>query len=113
VVIQVSSADPKTHALALSNAVNIQKHYGIDNIAVEIVAYGPGLSMLTKQSSVTERVSSLMIEEITFTACGNTMDTIAHNTGKQPELIKGVGKVQTGLARIIELQEQGYSYVKP
>ena len=113
VVIQVSTADPKVHALALSNAVNLQKHYGIDNIAIEIVAYGPGLSIFTKQSTVLERVTSLIVEDVTFTACGNTMDTIARNTGKQPELIEGVGKVQTGLARIIELQEQGYSYVRP
>ena len=37
--------------LALNNAVNLQKSLGQDNVAIEIVAYGPGLSLLTDQSS--------------------------------------------------------------
>ena len=112
-VIQVSTDDLRTQEMALSNVVNLQKHYGIDNIEIEIVAYGPGLGMLTNKSRVLERITSLSQQEVTFTACGNTMDTVEKKTGVAPTLIKGVGKVQTGVARIMELQEQGYSYVRP
>ena len=42
VVIQVSTADPLTQKIALNNAVNVQKALGMDNVDVEIVAYGPG-----------------------------------------------------------------------
>ena len=41
-MIQVSTDDPRTQKIALNNAVNMQKLYGIDNITIEIVAYGPG-----------------------------------------------------------------------
>ena len=72
-VIQVSTDDPRTQKIALNNAVNLQKHYGMDNIQIEIVAYGPGLGMLTQNSPEASRISSLALQDITFSACGNTM----------------------------------------
>ncbi len=39
-VIQVSTDDARTQRIALNNAVNLQKLYGVDNIQIEIVAYG-------------------------------------------------------------------------
>ena len=112
-VIQVSTDDPRTQRIALNNVVNLQKYYGIDNIDIEIVAYGPGLGLVTSESPEAARVSSLTMQQVTFTACGNTMDTINRKTGKMPELIDGVGQVTAGVARIIELQEQGYAYIRP
>ncbi len=113
VVIQVSSADAKTQGIALNNTVNLQKLYGIDNIAIEIVAFGPGLSILTKGSKQNARVESLAMQEVTFSACMNTMDKIKAKTGKLPILSEGVGTVRAGAARIIELQEEGYAYLRP
>ncbi len=112
-IIQINTDDPKTQSQALSNIVNLQKHYGIDNIEIEVVAYGPGLHMVTTKSPLQQRISSLMQSDVVFTACGNTLDTIHETTGKKPVVIEGVGNVQTGIARIIELQEAGWSYVRP
>ena len=113
IVIQVSTNDPVTQTIALNNAVNMQKHYGIDNIAIEVVAYGPGLGLLTKKSEQGERVESLAMQDITFSACGNTMKKVAKKSGKMPVLLEGVQEVEAGVARIMELQEQGYAYVRP
>ena len=112
-VIQVSSDDPVTQKIALNNAVNVQKLYGMDNIAIEIVAYGPGLGMLTTKSEEAGRVKSLALQNITFSACGNTMANIEKKTGKKPQLVEGVGVVEAGVARIMALQEEGYSYLRP
>ena len=49
-VIQVSTDDVRTHNIAMNNAVNLQKALGQVNIIIEIVAYGPGLTMLTPKS---------------------------------------------------------------
>jgi uncharacterized protein len=46
-VILVSTDAPRTQKIALNNAVNLQNLYGMDSITIEIVAYGPGLGMLT------------------------------------------------------------------
>jgi len=113
IVIQVSTDDPRTQKIAMNNAVNLQKHYGIDNIAIEIVAYGPGLGMLTSKSKSADRVESLAMSDITFSACGNTMAKVAKKSGQMPVLLEGVQQVQAGVARIMELQEQGYAYVRP
>jgi intracellular sulfur oxidation DsrE/DsrF family protein len=113
IVIQVSTDDPRTQKIALNNAVNMQKMYGIDNIDIEIVAYGPGLGLLTKKSTQASRVTSLAMQDITFSACGNTMKLVEKKTGKMPKLLEGVGQVTAGVARIMELQQQGYAYIRP
>jgi intracellular sulfur oxidation DsrE/DsrF family protein len=113
IVIQVSTDDARTQKIALNNAVNVQKLYGIDNVAIEIVAYGPGLGILTTKSKEAARVKSLAMQNIKFSACGNTMAKIEKKTGKKPQLTEGVGTVKAGVARIMALQEQGYAYLRP
>jgi len=113
-VIQVSTDDARTQRIAINNAVNVMKAYGPGNVDVEIVAYGPGLSLLTKKSKQAGRIKDLALnDEITFSACNNTMKKITKKTGKRPKLISGVKVVPAGVTRIIELQEKGYSYIRP
>ena len=113
VVIQVSTDDARTQTIAMNNAVNIQKALGMDNVDVEIVAYGPGLGMLTTKNKASSRVSSLAMQDITFSACANTMSKMHKKSGKKPILTEGVTVVPAGVLRIMELQQQGYSYIRP
>ena len=113
VVIQVSSSNLKTQNLALNNAVNLQKYYGMDNVKVEVVAYGPGLSIMTNKSKLSKRVSSLAMGDIRFSACHNTMMAVKRRTGKLPHLGEVVKIVPSGVVRIEQLQEQGYAYIRP
>ncbi len=112
-VIQVSTDDPRTQKIALNNAVNLQALYGIDNVDIEIVAYGPGLGLLTPKNKQAARVKSLAMQNITFSACQNTMNKIKKKKGHLPKLTEGVGQVKAGVARIMELQEEGYAYIRP
>ncbi len=112
-VIQVSSDDVRTQNIAMNNAVNLQKSLGADNVQIEIVAYGPGLTMMTPKSPASKRIPSLAMQEITFSACGNTKAKMEKKTGKTVELVEGVQIVEAGVLRILELQEQGYSYIRP
>ena len=112
-VIQVSTDDPRTQKIALNNAANLQKLYGMDNVVIEIVAYGPGLGLLTQKSGQADRVTSLAMQNIHFSACGNTMKKVAEKSGKMPKLLEGVDQVTAGVARIMELQQQGYAYIRP
>lgn len=113
IVIQVSTDDARTQTIALNNAVNLQKAFGRDNVDVQVVAYGPGLSLLTKNSKNRERVESLAVEGVSFNACANTMRKIERKKGKKPELAEGVKVVSGGVKHILELQEQGYGYIRP
>jgi len=112
-VIQVSTDDVRTQNIAMNNAVNLQKALGQDNIIIEIVAYGPGLKMLTSESPASKRVPSLAQQDIIFSACGNTKAKMEQKSGKKIELVEGVGMVPAGVLRIMELQELGYAYIRP
>ena len=112
-VIQVSTNDPGKQHLALSNVYNLQKYYGIDNIEIEVVAYGPGISLLYPEGKEAARVRSLMAQDVVFTGCQNTLDTIKASSGKEPQLIEDVEIVRAGVARILQLQDQGFKYLYP
>jgi hypothetical protein len=113
IVIQVSTDDVRTQNIAMNNAVNLQKALGQDNVAIEIVAYGPGLTMLTPKSKASKRVPNLAMQDITFSACGNTKSKMENKSGKSVALVEGVRVVPAGVLRIMELQEAGWSYVRP
>ncbi len=113
VVIQVSTDDARTQKIAMNNAINLQKALGQDNVVIEIVAYGPGLGMLTTKSAQADRVKSFAMQDIKFSACNNTMMKMEKKSGKKPVLVEGVEVTQAGVLRIMELQEQGYSYIRP
>ncbi len=112
-VLQVSSGDESVQALALDNAINVQKALGIDNVDIEVVAWGPGLSLLTQNNPLGERVANLLQFDIRFTACGNTIDTQTRATGVPPQLLDGVAVVPAGVVHIMNLHQQGYVYIKP
>ncbi len=112
-VLHVVSRDLESQKVALNNAANILKYYGPENITVEVVANGPGLTLLTKDSKQAERIPALIKNGVRMSACGVTMKKMEKKTGKPVALIEGVQEVPAGLARIIELQEQGYAYARP
>lgn len=112
-VIQINSDSMDEQDHVLSNIVNLQKHYGLDNIEIEVVAYGSGIWLVTDKSNFANRVESLMMQNVVFTACGNTMDSVEAKSGARPTLLDGVETTKAGIARIIELQEQGWSYLSP
>ncbi|WP_170608734.1 DsrE family protein [Ruegeria arenilitoris] len=118
VAIHVNENDPGVMNMALNNAANVNKYYGEqgDNVVIELVAYGPGLNMLIPDKSpVADRIStmSLEIENLSFAACGNTHRKMSKKAGKDVVLMDEASVVPSGVVRLIELQEQGYAYVRP
>jgi uncharacterized protein len=117
-VMQVNDNEPARMNLVLNNAANVVTHYTSmgHEIEIEIVAYGPGLHMLRADTSpVKDRLRSFMqsMPDVVLTACGNTIDNMRRAEGKDIPILDGVQMAQTGVARLMELQEQGWSYVRP
>ncbi|MFC3615501.1 hypothetical protein ACFORG_17230 [Lutimaribacter marinistellae] len=118
VAIHVNENDPKVMNMALNNAANVDKYYGSqgDDVVIEVVAYGPGLNMLIPgKSPVGDRISamSLELENLSFAACGNTHRKMSEKAGEEIALMEEAAIVPSGVVRLIELQEQGYAYVRP
>ena len=114
VVLQLGDSDAETQARVLNVANNLIKHYGgPDFVDIEIVAYGPGLSLLYPDNANAARISSLLVNEIKFIGCMNTVDTITRKTGKKPDLIPATIPVKTGVAHLVERAGQGYVVIRP
>jgi len=114
IALSFSSSDLSVEKRIFTNLENIVHYYGKDNLQIEVVAYGPGLQLVTKKSSFPEEMKTWLKEPyVRFSACGNTMNTIEKATGKRPVLIDGVVEVEGGILRLIDLQEEGYVYLTP
>ncbi|TYL85305.1 hypothetical protein [Bradyrhizobium cytisi] len=113
IVLQLSDSDAKKQALVLSVANNLLKAYDPDKIAVEIVAFGPGIDLLLSGSERRKQVESLIAQGVRFDICLNTVDTIERETGKRPEFIPAATPVQVGVGQILLLAENGYTLVRP
>jgi uncharacterized protein len=120
VAIQVNQNDPQVMNLALNNATNVLEYYRGKNeeVEIDIVTYGPGLHMLRSDTSpVQDRLKRLkemaFPGKIQFSACNNTKQGMEKTEGKAISVVSEATIVPSGVVRIMELQEQGWSYVRP
>ncbi len=113
IVLQLSDNDPKKQALVISVANNLLKFYDPDKVAIEVVAFGPGIDLLRSDNPNRPRVESLVAQGVRFDVCLNTVDTIERETGKRPDIIPAATPVQVGVAQILFLTEKGYTLVRP
>jgi len=118
VVLQVNTNEPATMNLALNNATNVAQYYKDrgEKVMIEIVTFGPGLNMLRSDTSpVKARIETLALStpEISYKACGNTQQNMQKAENKDIPIIPQAQVVSSGVVRVMELQEQGWTYVKP
>lgn len=117
-VVQVDVNDPATMNLALNNISNVAQHYSDigQKVDIELVAFGPGLHMLRDDTSpVKARIKSMSetVPQLTISACGNTRENMAKAEAKDIPLIPQAKVTKSGVVRLMELQERGWSYLRP
>lgn len=112
VVLHLNSGDEKVQRGALNNIRNLYQEVGREHVRVELVVHGAGLSLLTKKDSVyaSELAQLKSAYDVEFTACSNTMKTM--NLTRN-DLVDQVDRTTPAMVRLIELQEQGWIYIKP
>jgi intracellular sulfur oxidation DsrE/DsrF family protein len=118
IAFHVDENDPAVMNMALNNAQNVQNYYAAqgDEAVIEIVAYGPGLNMFVAgKSPVADRIStmSLEIDDITFSACGNTHRKMSQKAGTDVALLPEAQIVPSGVVQLVTLQQKGYAYIRP
>jgi intracellular sulfur oxidation DsrE/DsrF family protein len=120
IAIQVDQNDPQLMNMVLNNATNVIEYYRGKNedVDVEIVAYGPGMHMLRADTSpVQDRIKHLreLVSpgKIQFSACNNTKQNMEKAEGHAISIVPEATIVPSGVVRLMELQEQGWSYVRP
>ncbi len=114
IVLQISDPNPFKQTLVLNVASNLLKAYGQDQVAIEIVAFGPGLRLLFAENANAGRIKALAGSGVRFAACGNTIRKMTSlRDGEAPQLNPKAVKVSAGVVRILELMDQGYVLIKP
>ena len=117
-ILQVNTNEPAMMNLALNNATNVVQYYKDlgENVTIDVVTFGPGLHMLRDDTSpVKARIKAISesTPSISFQACANTRENMSKVESKEIPLIAEAKVVKSGVVRVMELQEQGWSYVKP
>jgi intracellular sulfur oxidation DsrE/DsrF family protein len=117
-VIHVDQNDPEIMKLALGNTRNAHDLFTKkgDALEVEIVCYHGGLHMLRDDTSpVKEEIKQTRekVPQVTFGACNNTKNGMEKREGKTITIIPEAHIVPAGVVRIVELEEEGFKYVKP
>jgi hypothetical protein len=66
-------------------------------------------------SPVKDRISPMALENpnLKFIACGVTQSKAAKAEGKPIPLISEAKLMPSGVVRLMELQKQGYAYIRP
>jgi len=121
IVVQVDQNDPAVMNLVLNNVKNMLEYYNAkgEPAKIEVVAYGPGLTMLRDDKSpVKDRLTRLAKDgsfpsNLQFSACHNTMMGMEKREGHPIPIISGAKVVPSGVVRLTELQEEGWTYLRP
>jgi uncharacterized protein len=117
-ILQVNTNDPAAMNLALNNATNVTQYYQElgEPVKVQVVAFGPGLHMLRDDTSpVKARIEAMALgsPEVSFKACGNTQENMHKAENKDIPIIPQAQLVKSGVVHIMQLEEQGWTYIKP
>ena len=112
VVMHLNSGDEKVQRGALNNIRHLYQEVGREHLRVELVVHGAGLTLLTKKDSTLapELAQLKTAYEAEFTACSNTMKAQGLT---RADLIDQVGRTVPAMVRLMELQEEGWAYIKP
>jgi hypothetical protein len=114
IVYQLNRPEHEYQEAILNSVGAVLKKY-VDDVAIAVVAWGPGIHLLAKkpkrpvtpthQQRVRDMSQSYGVE---FIACGNTM----HSLGWDKADMLDIARIEeVGAAALMELQEKGYAYI--
>ncbi len=110
VVFQMSEGEGAAWGSLVLHVNNTMKSLSDDGGSqVEVVFYGPGLSMLTKTNTAfEERLKQLSDSGVRLVACRNAMKM---RNVKTEDLFPFAGEVDSGIAEMVRRQEAGWAYI--
>ena len=105
IVLQLGDDDARVQARVINVANNLIKHYGDpERVDIEIVTYDAGISLLYPDNINADRISGLLISQVKFIVCMNTVETMTRINGKKPELIPASIPVSKKAVKTVPLE---------
>ena len=114
VLFHIDTFDMKVLNIAYNNADNLITDKGVANVQIALVANYMAPKLFVKNTLTQEMVDKLaMLTKNSNTSvyiCNNSMKKIEIN---QEELLSFCKVVPSGITKIVELQNEGFVYIKP
>jgi len=113
IVFQCNKADPDYLKHILFSAGELLRKYG-DDVRIVIGAFGPGINLVGKLPQrpvpveLQQKAASLAQYGVAFHACGNTMKSL---NWTDRDLLPFASVVPIGVDDIMQMQEEGFSYI--
>ena len=112
VVFHVDWDDPETFNLALANIANLFKAVPPDRCRVALLVNGPAVQLLTAERirPFAEVLEPLLAKGVDLQVCRNALARFEVDPGT---LHPGCRVIPAGIPALIELQDDGFAYIKP
>lgn len=108
-IIQLTSDDPKVHRSTIRQIGNLLTHLG-KTVDVRIVCHGASMPFCTAAGNAfAGDIEALLNQHVTIAACHNMLVT---NGVPPTDLIEGIEVIPSGIAELVVLQQEGWSYIK-
>ena len=126
VVYHIDAGDPDRQRAALRNVLNHLNDVGDDRLDIRVVVQGSGVTMLVlpdgadgqqvpgnATDAVQVRIEDLKIRGVSFAVCGNSLKRREIRSTDRLLDVAADDIVDSGLAELVRLQGNGYTYIKP
>ncbi len=111
-VISVSEDSVDKLKLALNNAKYTQDTLGRDNVAIEIVTFGPGVKTLRYYTPLDDELKEMYSRGVRIVVCEQGMRASKLRVADMIQKIN-LSYVPSGMAEITVRQAEGWSYAAP
>ena len=108
-LFQVTDNDPARWNMILNNMQNLREGVGGEPVEIELVAYGPGITMLKSDSPVKQRIAEALKSGVKVNACQNTMNGMKLTPA---DMLPEIGYVPSGVVEVMRKQQQGWAYIR-
>ena len=117
IVVHVTDGDMNKASDLLDEVEGLLAAYERDGrpLRVEVVSHGKGLALLREGlSTQKERIRKLSqhYQNLTFVACLNTIERLRVEKGIEVKLVPEAEVTRAGIARVVKLRREGWTYIK-
>ena len=110
-IFQLTEPESNEWGALIAHVTNVRKAFENDGgVEVEVVFFGPGLSMLYKATSpYGDMLNRFAGQGVKLVACQNSM---RDRRIKTEDLFAFASQVDSGVAELVRKQEAGWAYIK-
>ena len=111
-VFHVDQKDEQVFNLALNNVINLLMAIPGQEHDLIVLLNGPAVSLVAREAAVSflERIQGLSAQGVRFQVCENALKRFEVS---RDSLIVQSQVIPAGIVGLIDLQNQGFAYIKP